>query len=493
MIDTKNIQLQTEIINNPNLRKELARQSHYWFFHIYFNHYVKQKTAQFHKEIFALTEDDSIKQVVIVAFRGSAKSTIMSLSYPIWAMIGELQKKFIIIVSLTQTQARLILSNIKEELEKNQLLIRDFGPFVNQDDEWKWNSLVISRFQTRIMAVSANESIRGFRHSSHRPDLIICDDIEDLNSVKTQEGRDKTFRWLTGDLIPMGSQNTKVIVIGNLLHEDSLIMRLKSQIKDSPNNGIFKAYPLINEAEEVLWPAKYPDQQALDNEKGKIGNIAWKREYLLTIVPDNDCVVMPGWIQYYDKLPSSRENGFRFVITSVDLAISEKASADCTAMVSAYVFGYQDSIKVYILPYPVNKKMNFPKTVETIKDLYQSQRNDDLTSKILIEEVGYQSSLSQQLEKEGITVNGVKIAGQDKRARLSQTTSWIKSGKILFPRKKAEILINQLIGFGVERYDDLADAFSMLILELMKDRKRKLRAWGRNSSAYRMFHNRTPY
>jgi len=99
-----------------------------------------------------------------------------------------------IIVSLTQSQARLILSNIKEELEKNKLLIHDFGPFVTPDDEWRWNSLVISQFQTRIIAVSANESIRGFRHLASRPDLIICDDIEDLNSIKTQDGRDKTFR-----------------------------------------------------------------------------------------------------------------------------------------------------------------------------------------------------------------------------------------------------------------------------------------------------------
>ncbi len=492
-MNTRINSLQNEVINNAKLRKELARQSHYWFFHIYFSHYVKYETAQFQREIFDLTEDESIKQAVIVAFRGSAKSTIMSLSYPIWAMLGKLEKKFITIVSLTQSQARLILSNIKEELEKNELLIRDFGPFATPDDEWRWNSLVISQFQTRIMAVSANESIRGFRHLSNRPDLIICDDIEDLNSVKTQDSRNKTFRWLTGDLIPMGSQNTKVVVIGNLLHEDSVIMRLKTQIGDKYKNSVFKSYPLINETGDVLWLAKYPSQEILENEKAKIGDIAWKREYLLTIVPDNDSVINHDWIHYYDELLDLSGNGFRFVITSVDLAISEKSSADYTAMVSAYVFGYQNKLKIYILPHPINQRMDFPKTVEAIKKLYQSQRDDNLTSKILIEEVGYQSSLPQQLEKEGVTAKGVKIAGQDKRARLSQTTSWIKSGKILFPRKGASILINQLIGFGVERYDDLADAFSMLILELMKDKKRKLRVWDRNSAAYAAFHNHNFY
>jgi len=190
--------------------------------------------------------------------------------------LGKLEKKFITIASLTQSQARLILSNIKEEFEKNKLLAQDFGPFATQDDEWRWNSLVVSRFQARIMAFSANESIRGFRHLENRPDLIVCDDIEDLNSVKTQEGRDKTFRWLTGDLIPMGSQDAKVVVIGNLLHEDSVIMRLKDQIGDKYKNSIFKSYPLINETGEVLWSAKYPTSEILESEKIKIGVLAFR-------------------------------------------------------------------------------------------------------------------------------------------------------------------------------------------------------------------------
>jgi len=31
------------------------------------------------------------------------------------------------------------------------------------------------------------------KHMQYRPDLIICDDIEDLQSVKTKEGRDKSI------------------------------------------------------------------------------------------------------------------------------------------------------------------------------------------------------------------------------------------------------------------------------------------------------------
>lgn len=59
--------------------------------------------------------------------------------------------------------------------------------------------------------------------------------------------------------------------------------------------------------------------------------------------------------------------------------------------------------------------------------------------------------------------------GQDKRERLNLTTHLIKSGKILFPKKGCEQLITQLIGFGYEKHDDLADAFAILILKIQED------------------------
>ena len=478
-----------QLLHDQKARKVAVRNSHYLFFHIYFPEYVKYQTAPFQKEIFSITEDEDIKNAVIVAFRGSAKSTIMTFSYPLWAMIGKPGKKFITIISLTQQQSRLILANIKRELETNELLNRDFGSFGEDEDEWRANSLVISQYQARIMALSAGESIRGFRHAFSRPDLIICDDVEDLESVKTQESRDKTYRWLVGDVIPMGDQSTKVVVIGNLLHEDSLIMRLKDQIEKNSQNSIFKSYPLVDSENQILWKGKYPDQKALDTEKSRIGEVAWKREYLLIIVPDNDCVVRPEWIHYYDKLPNLDESEFRFSVTSVDLAISEKDSADHTAMLTGYVFGYGDSLRTYIQPFPVNKHLNFPDTIEEIKKLWQKHKDMGLVSKIFIEEVGYQSALPQQLTRGGITTMGVKVSGQDKRARLSQTTSWIEQGKILFPKVGAENLINQLVGFGVERHDDLADAFSMMVLELMKDTKSKARVLGPESECYRFFHS----
>lgn len=68
-----------EIKKKRSVRRTLAKNSHYWFFSIYLNHYMKYPFAPFHHEMFQLTEDLSLRLAVLVAFRGSGKSTLMTL------------------------------------------------------------------------------------------------------------------------------------------------------------------------------------------------------------------------------------------------------------------------------------------------------------------------------------------------------------------------------------------------------------------------------
>jgi predicted phage terminase large subunit-like protein len=136
-------------------------------------------------------------------------------------------------------------------------------------------------------------------------------------------------------------------------------------------------------------------------------------------------------------------------------------------MVSARVHGYKRELKAYILPFPINSRLDFPQTVEQAKNLSRNLGNGTLTM-LYIEDVGYQGSLIQHLQANNIPAEGVKVSGQDKRARLALITHLIKQGNILFPKKGAEQLIQQLTGFGIEKHDDLADAFSLLILKIQE-------------------------
>lgn len=355
-----------EIINNKFLRIGLTRESHVWFFNVYFGHYITYKAADFHRDMFNLTEDERITTLGIIAFRGSAKSTIFTLSYPVWAILGKQQKKFVIILGETQRQAKQHLVNIKKELESNELLRSDLGPFKEIEDEWGAYSLVIPKYNARITAASMEQTIRGMRHNQYRPDLIICDDIEDLNNVRTKEGRDKVYNWITGEIVPAGDHNTRIIFIGNLLHEDSLLMRIKEKIDSKELDGKFYMIPLIDENKIITWPGKFPDMNSIEKEKKKIGDeIAWQREYLLRIVSDEGRIIHPEWIHYYDNIPDFKSEDFRYSATGIDPAILQKTSADYTAMVSAHVFGYDENLKIFIAPNPANKRMTLKETLDT--------------------------------------------------------------------------------------------------------------------------------
>lgn len=444
------------------VRTSITRDSFLYFFHFYYAHYVKYETADFQKEIIHNLEKSALENMYVVAFRGSGKSTMVTTAYPIWAILGKQQKKFCVVFCQTRTQAKQHMMNIRSELEGNDLLKKDLGPFQEESDEWGSYSLVFNKSGARITVASTEQSIRGIRHNEHRPDLIICDDVEDVQSTKTREGRDKTYQWLYGEVIPSGDRKTRLIIVGNLLHEDSLLMRIKDDIENKRSRGIFREYPLIDDYNECLWPGKYPKPQDLEEEKMKVASeISWQREYLLRIIPSDDQVIYPEWIQYYDDLPGTKHKAYRGTYAGVDLAISTKDSADYTAIVSAHVYGRREKMRIYILPNPIAKKLNFPAQVDLMKNFKNTQmprRQDTL----FVESVSYQEALPQMLEINGIEAEAVKPRG-DKRTRLSLTSTSIKSGIIKFPRQGCDDLIRELVGFGVEKHDDLADAFSLLV------------------------------
>lgn len=451
-----------KMIKDKSFRVAMVRKSHFWFFHYYFGrNYVKYPTADFQREIFQLTEDQDIQNIVITAFRGSSKSTIITLSYIIWSIVGEQQKKFPIILGKTQSSAQYYLMHIKKELEQNDELRRDLGPFREESNQWGAQSLILPQYGARISIGSVEQSIRGIRHNQYRPDVIICDDLEDYDSVKTKEGRDKLFNWLTGDVLPAGDRNTRMIFIGTPLHHDSLLMRLKNIFQEGDPKSVFKQYPIVDENGVCLWPGKFPTQKDIDDERVKCFNpIAWQREYLLKIVDREDQIVQREWIQYYDLLPPA--NFHTYHATGIDLAISQKDNADYTAMVSAQVQGREEKLRIYILPNIVNERLTSLETIERAKFISKSTHG----GKLFIEDNGYQQSIVEHLKNYNYPAIGVRSMG-DKSERLRTVSFLLQSGKVLFPKKGAEQLITQLLGFGSERHDDLVDAFSILLSKIV--------------------------
>lgn len=443
------------------IRRFMAKKRFDLFFAYYFERYLQgYEVAPFHKEMFGIIDKRDIKLAVITGFRNSGKSTVMAQLFPLWSVVSG-RSHFIVLIAKTQMLARQMFKNLVDELESNERLKTDMGPFQTWDDQWGAYGITLKYYNAKIIAVSREQAIRGIRSQEHRPDLIVLDDIDDLDSVKIQESRDDTWRWFNSTIKPLGDKVTRIMLLGTPLHQDSLIMRLKKAIENNETDGVFKSYPIIDERGNPLWPGKFPSPADIEKEKRRIGDtVAWLREYLLAIVTDQAPIIKPEYIRYYDpvELEGVRED---YAGIGVDVAISTKQRADYTAAVPGKLFGNI----IYIIPPLLNIKVNFTDSIELVKVLAK-QIGSGTPVNLFIEDVAFQGSYWQQLNKEGYLAEGVRIYGQDKEARLNLIVPLIREGKIRFPRYGAELLLGQLFNFGLENHDDLVDAMCIMISKL---------------------------
>lgn len=411
--------------------------------------------------------DKDIKRLLLIGHRGSAKSTLGSVALPIF-MASEQPEiyPFIITIADTSLQSALNIANIKTELDSNELLINDYGrieikkfndpvpkPTFESEDEWQARNMLLGN-GVRIMARSRGQKVRGLRHRANRPSAIIIDDPEDAEWTKERENRNKTDRWMRGEVMGAIDPSGRIIAIGNWLHEDALMARLKKL-------SMFTTleYPLIkdiNGESFITWPALYPDEKSIADKMEEMGQVAWMREMLLKIIANEGQEVTPQDIHYYDEMPDPEQRG-GIKGHGVDLAISTKESADFTTDVEGHVYYEDERPKIYIQKNPLCAHLDFYHTMEYFKGKPRG------THLWFVEDIAYQKAAIQEMERNMMAVVAVRPIA-DKRARLRVAARYIKNGTVLFPRTGCEKLIGQLLGFGSEEHDDLVDGIVNLIL-----------------------------
>lgn len=456
----------TRLFGDKKVRIDSTKKDILLFFSFYFTKYIKYKIAPFQKEILELLQNPANKMIVITAFRNSAKSTFCSLVLPIWSIIGIHQKKNVVIVCQTEEKAQQTMANIKRELESNTMLLKDHGTFYSSNDEWNKRTLVIAKYGARITVLSVSESVRGVRHEEHRPDLLIYDDIEDVRSAKTQESRDTLWETITREFIPLGDKNTRNVFIGNLVNLDSTMVRLRELIERKQMDGVYREYPLIKD-NEILWPGMFPTMQDVEEfQKQQPSEIDFLREYMLKIIPDGDRLIFPENIKRYTQKELSARADFQMYLISIDPAVSGKHAEnnDKTAIIVFKIYGHGKDMKLYIQENPINSRFEWPETVAEVKRIIQSF-GPYPNYRIIIEGGSTQKALAQALQYEGLNATEITPQGNDKRTRVSMLKNWLPN-KILFPESGTKELETQLFAFGVERYDDLVDALTLVVLAI---------------------------
>ena len=214
-------------------RRRLAFASPKAFAQVYLQKHFSLSPSRMHDELFALLEQASRSRSQRMAFaapRGHAKTTVVSLAYVLWSALYE-KETFIVLVSATREQAALLLKAVRDEIETNPLLHTDFPeccyPPGSKRAPKPWRSdMIVLRNRVAVRALGAGQGFRGAKHGKDRPSLIIVDDLEDQEQTASADQREKLRDWFSKTLLKSGTRDTNVIVVGTIMHYDSLLANL---------------------------------------------------------------------------------------------------------------------------------------------------------------------------------------------------------------------------------------------------------------------------
>lgn len=257
-----------------------------------FPHWFSYDFAPFHYKIFNLLQETTANKYenmkLIVVFREAGKTTIM-MAYVIHRILFRL-KKFILWIASSYEQANARLTDIKREFELNPMIRKYFGDLTIDISEakaglGKWSEREIITNGVRFRIRGMRQRLRG-----SRPDLIICDDIEDEENTLTPEQRERNKKWFNRVLIPaLAIDNGEIIYVGTPVAYDTILtMLMNSETWKKIVVPITTEFPPTKES--CTWLEKFPPErimQIYEDMKSKGDEVGFYQEYLLQFVDES--------------------------------------------------------------------------------------------------------------------------------------------------------------------------------------------------------------
>lgn len=220
-----------------------------------FQHHITRPFCAVHDQIFILVDDDTKRLVAIAAPRGFGKTTTIGLAFISRKALFRFTP-YIVYISATHKEAAKKVKKLAFELQYNQLLRELFGDL--KGIKWAEEAGEIELVDENgkpfcfIQARGAGSQVRGLTWNEHRPGLFIVDDLEDKEESRNEKIRQDLTEWFFGDL--MGAMDnadlseSRLIVIGTIVHQDSVLANLIEE----KNSIIAKDLDLDEEAQKIL-------------------------------------------------------------------------------------------------------------------------------------------------------------------------------------------------------------------------------------------------
>ena len=435
---------------------------------------------------------DPHPQVAIAAPRRHAKTTAITQTCTL-ASVCFREREYVLIVSDTITQANQFLGDIKRELADNETLRSLFKiQGFEKDTEDDLIVLCSDGHEFRISAKGAEQKIRGLKWKNKRPDLIICDDLENDEIVLNKERRAKFKRWFYASLLPCKSYRGIIRYVGTILHTDSLLesvmpkrhdkhtidtaLKLYSTRTDKTLPWKSVKYRAHNsDLSQLLWPSLYNPEYFKNLRQSHMDDgmlDVYSQEYLNYPIDESVSYFKRSDFKEFsdeDYATFSKPNWKKThnIYIGSDLAVSIKDNADWSVFVVASM---NDEGMLYINQV-IRERMDSQQIVETMLSLQRVYDPLAFSMERGQIEKSIGPFLRERMLQTSTFINIVPMSpSQDKRTRARSIQARMRMGAVKFD-KKAEWyfdLEDEAVLFGRSKHDDQVDALAYIGLILDK-------------------------
>jgi len=479
--------------------------------------------ASIHKEIWRDIEDSIIgngpEQRGWIEPRGTGKSAFGTYAPTVWCHAYGF-KKYTLICSDIGTTAEKFVKDIKNTFLENKYLEKAFGKLLDdRDKRYVCNSTQLEfTNKTFIEAISSSSPMRGRKYNNCRPDLIILDDYQSEDDVRTEEARVKKWKRYSDDVKyasqkalyrngKMVSKGTTFIALGTLQHKEcfysKLILMPTWKFKNDKGvliddfvedgkliNGLDRYFEtgLWLEFKNILF--NFKNENHLEDAKEFYWSHQEEMQFPMLWAEFWDCLDIAT--QYYENPSSFKqevqgdvnsigEKWFKTVRTETRkeiethkflktmLCVDPGATANARSDYSSYLVGSQaDNNLKYARKAElakINARTDFDKYIIHMMDLLKDYPD---ATHVYIEKNTFNGADANRLENlmeedPLLKFRGIKIINEAQRKnkddKISTLIPYMNKGQVIFAEEDSEFT-NQLQEFSGQKFsvhDDAAD------------------------------------
>lgn len=277
---------------------------------------------------------DHIQKLFCVP-RGHAKSTITKLAVILFFRYSRIF--FACYASLTKAIADNACKDILEWLtsDRDQAVYGETKVLQSNESKGLWRMEIGMPNGTRkkviLKSLGSDQQVRGTLIKNQRPELMIFDDCEDLDTAQTPESQAKLDAWMMGSAMKASARRSVRIILGNMINSRTVLYRLSKNPAWNPTIYGAIIRDKVTGALRPLWPGLWSVSRLMADyrEYRKLGlGHVWIYEMMNMTMDSVFRTAMGAAVRLPRPLPDQIECGF----ICVDPAFGQKEWNDETAL-----------------------------------------------------------------------------------------------------------------------------------------------------------------